>query len=121
MHEKPSVLVVDDDPTHLKIYGWIVEAAGYRALPAQVQFSGVDLPDSPADLVLLDYHLGGRKNKAVDVARLIQSRFPEVPIILLSEAFSMPEDIAPMVHGFVRKGDPAKLVDRLHQILRNSP
>jgi CheY-like chemotaxis protein len=121
MQERPSVLIVDDDPTHLKIYGWIVEAAGYHALFAEVRLAGVDLPDSPADLVLLDYRLGGRRAQSLQVARLIRSRLPEVPIIVLSEELYLPDDIAPMVEGFVRKGDPAKLVDQLNQLLRPSP
>jgi hypothetical protein len=27
MHEKETVLIIDDDPAHLRIYGWIMEAA----------------------------------------------------------------------------------------------
>jgi CheY-like chemotaxis protein len=117
MHVSASVLIVDDDPIHLKIYGWIVEAAGYRALPVQVRFSGVDLPEDAADLVLLDYRLG-RLTKATEIATVIRSRLPDVPFILLSESLVLPDDIAPLVQGFVRKGDPAKLVDTLHQWLQ---
>jgi CheY-like chemotaxis protein len=117
MLERPSILIVDDDPTHLKVYGWMVEAAGYRALPVEVRFAGVDLPEGPADLVLLDYHLGSRKIKAVEVAQQIRSRLPSVPIVVLSDAMCLPQDIAPLVQGFVRKGDPAKLVGRLQQLL----
>jgi CheY-like chemotaxis protein len=113
-------LIVDDDPVHLRIYGWIVEAAGYRALPALVRFSGADLPDDPADLVLLDYRLG-RLAKAAEIAKLIRSRFPDAPVILLSESLVLPEDMAPLVQGFVRKGDPAKLVDTLHKLLQQRP
>ena len=119
MHARASVLIVDDDPTHLKIYGWIVEAAGYRALPALVRFAGVDLPEDHPDAVLLDYHLG--KTSAVDVVRRIQERLPDVPVIVLSDALVLPEDIAPFVQGFVRKGNPARLVDTLHALLRPSP
>jgi len=32
----------------------------------------------------------------------------------------LPQDIAPLVQGFVRKGDPAKLVDRVKKTLRTS-
>jgi CheY-like chemotaxis protein len=118
MHDVPaSVLIVDDDPVHLKIYGWIVEAAGYRALPAQVRFAGVDLPQAPADLVLLDYRLG-KHTTAAEIAKLIRARLPDAPVIVLSESLLLPDDIAPLVQGFVRKGDPAKLVDTLHKLLR---
>ena len=116
MHEKTSVLIIDDDPMHLRIYGWIAEAAGYRALTAQVGLDSVDLPPEVADLVLLDYNLAGRMS-AVAMAELVQSRYPQAPILVLSDAFSLPDDIAPYVRGFVRKGDPAKLVERLREML----
>lgn len=116
MDLRATVLIVDDDPVHLKIYTWIIEAAGYRALPAQVQYAGVDLPQESADVVLLDYNFAGQAT-AVEVAKEIKSQMPGVPILVLSEALMLPEDIAPLVHGFVRKGDPAKLVEALHHRL----
>jgi DNA-binding response OmpR family regulator len=119
MHERQSVLIIDDDPLHLRIYGWIIEAAGFRALPVEVRFAGFDLPEEPADLVLLDYNLLGRTN-AVEVAKLIHLRRPGVPVVVLSDSFELPNDIAPLVQGFVRKGDPAKLVDRVQKILSAS-
>ena len=114
-----SVLIVDDDPVHLRVYSWIIEAAGYRALPAEVRFAGVDLSEDPIDLVLLDYHLAGLAT-AVEIAKLIQWRVPAIPIIVLSDARALLDDIAPLVQGFVRKSDPAKLVDTLHKRLRPS-
>jgi len=111
-----SVLIIDDDPMHLRIYGWIVEAAGYTALPAQVMSGGVELPEDVADLVLLDYNFAGRMT-AVEVAKLVHARLPRAPILLLSDAFALPDDIAPHVQAFIRKGDPAKLVDKLHELL----
>ena len=123
MHGKASILIVDDDPSHLKIYGLIVEGAGYRALLAQVRYAGVELPenlDDPADLVLMDYHLAGRTS-AVEVVQSIQARMPNVPVLVLSDALALPDDIAPFVQGFVRKGNPARLVDTLHALLRPSP
>jgi len=110
------VLIVDDDPAHLTTYGWVVESAGYRALLATIGFDGVTLPRDPVDMVLLDYNLDGRIT-AVEVAMMVQSELPNVPVIVLSDAFALPDDIAPFVQGFIRKGDPAKLVARLHDLL----
>ncbi|MHB1938285.1 MAG: hypothetical protein ACYCOR_17110 [Acidobacteriaceae bacterium] len=45
MQSSASILVVDDDPVHLRIYGWIMNAAGFRAVTAQVLSSEVRLPD----------------------------------------------------------------------------
>lgn len=105
-----TVLIIDDDPSHLRIYGWIVQAAGYRSIPALVTRDHIDLPEGAVDLVLMDYHLNGRM-EAIEVAELVRERFPGAPIFVLSDALMLPEDVAPAVDGFVRKGDPAKLVE----------
>jgi CheY-like chemotaxis protein len=115
-----SVLIVDDNPSHLQIYGWLIESAGYVALLAPVAFEGVQLPDKPPDLVLLDYHLGGQIT-AVEVAKAILLNRPDVPLIVLSDSYELPADIAPYVKGFVRKGNPEKLIATLHEFLRPWP
>jgi CheY-like chemotaxis protein len=119
MREQASVLIIDDDPTHQKIYGWIVECAGYRALLAEVRFEGVRLPEEAADMILLDYHLKCQTSAAL-VAERIRSSQPGIPIVVLSDAWSLPDDIAPLVQGFVRKGDPAELIAMLQQLLQPS-
>jgi DNA-binding response OmpR family regulator len=114
--DQPKVLIVDDDPSHLEIYSMLLEQAGYEPLTAQVNFAGADLPEN-ADvrLVLLDYKLQSLRTSA-DFAREIRDLYPVAPIVLLSDLWSLPEDVAPFVTEFVRKGQPAKLlqvVDRL--------
>lgn len=109
---KTSVLIIDDDPTHLRIYGWIVDAAGYAAKPALVTADRIDFPDGPVDLVVMDYRLTGQLT-AVQAAEAIRRRFPEAPIIVLSDVYDLPVDIAPYAKAFVRKGEPAKLVATL--------
>ena len=120
MDRKATVLIVDDDPTHQQIYGWIIEASGYRPSMARVAFDDVQFPDEAASIVLLDYHLGS-ESSAVDIARLIHTRYPDDPIVILSDALALPEDVAPLVQGFVRKGDPAKLVDTVRRMVPNLP
>jgi CheY-like chemotaxis protein len=115
-----SVLIVDDNPAHLQIYAWIVESAGYTALLAPVVFAGVQMPEKPSNLVLLDYHLGDYIT-ATEVAKMILRKHPDVPLIVLSDSYEMPADIAPYVKGFVRKGNPEKLVALLHELLRSCP
>ena len=114
--EGPAVLIIDDDPSHLRIYGWIIQASGRRPLPALVTRDHIDLPAGVVDLVLLDYHLNGHLG-AVDAARMVKERYPGAPILVLSDALVLPDDIAPPVDGFVRKGDPAKLVEVVNQTL----
>ena len=113
-----TVLIVDDDPSHLKIYAWVIERGGFRSLPALVQRDAVDLPEAESiDLAVLDYRLGPGLS-AVDVARRLRTLYPSTPILVLSDLFGMPEDIAPYVSAFVRKGEPQQLLDTIINTLK---
>lgn len=109
--DHPKVLIVDDDPMHLEIYGLLIKQAGYEALPTLVRFNGSEIPrDEHIGLVLLDYRLNSVKTSP-QYAQEIREIYPAVPIILLSDLWSLPADIAPFVTGYVRKGEPAKLLE----------
>lgn len=117
MQSKASILVVDDDLVHLRIYGWIMNAAGFRAVTAQVVSNEVCLPEEDRfDVVVLDYRLTGTLT-AVEAARQIEKRYPKVPIVILSDMFEMPDDIAPHARKFVRKGEPEKLIATISSLL----
>lgn len=112
MDGRTSVLIIDDDPTHLRIYGWIIGAAGYEVMPALVTGDRISYPEGEANLVVMDYRLSGRMT-AVQAAQETQRRYPQAPIIVLSDMYDLPADIAPYARAFVRKGEPAKLVETL--------
>lgn len=112
MDGRTSVLIIDDDPTHLRIYGWIIAAAGYEALPALVTADRIEFPEGLVDVVVMDYRLTGQLT-AVQAAEATKRRFPNAPIIVLSDVYDLPSDIAPYARAFVRKGEPAKLVAML--------
>lgn len=112
MARTPSVLIVDDDPVHLRIYGWIVDAAGYEALPALATGDRLEFPEKQPDIVVMDYRLTAQMT-AVQAAEAIRTRYPKAPIIVLSDVYDLPADIAPYAQAFVRKGEPARLVETL--------
>jgi DNA-binding NtrC family response regulator len=114
---KTTVLIIDDDPTHLRIYGWIIAQAGYEALPALVTGDRIDFPEETADVVVLDYRLTGQLT-AVAAAEAVRAQYPAAPIIVLSDIYDLPADIAPYARAFVRKGEPAKLVATLAEIAK---
>jgi len=45
-----KVLVVDDDPFHLEIYGLLLEQAGYEPVSALVRLTGPDFPADPMSM-----------------------------------------------------------------------
>lgn len=115
MDGRTSVLIIDDDPMHLRIYGWIIGAAGYEALPALVTGGKIGYPEDQVDLVVMDYRLSSQLT-AVQAAEETQRRYPKAPIIVLSDMYDLPADIAPYARAFVRKGEPAKLVEKLAEL-----
>ena len=116
----PKVLILDDDPMHLEIYGLLMKQAGYETLPTLVRFAGTQIPCAECiGLVLLDYRLNSVKTSP-EFAREIRTLYPTVPIIVLSDLWTLPTDIAPFVSGFVRKGEPAKLLETVAKFFNAS-
>lgn len=109
----PRILILDDDPMHLEIYGLLLKQAGYDPLPTLVRFAGTNIPSGECiGLALLDYRLNSVKTSP-DFAREIRALYPSIPILVLSDLWALPSDIAPFVTGFVRKGEPAKLLEAI--------
>lgn len=116
---RTRVLIIDDDPMHLRIYGWIIDQSGYEAKPALVMADRVEFPPGDVDVVVMDYRLTGQLT-AVAAAEATKARYPEAPIIVLSDVYDLPADIAPYARAFVRKGEPAKLVETLAEVAKQS-
>jgi DNA-binding response OmpR family regulator len=94
----------------------IEESAGFKGLPVLVSSNGLEFPQAePVDAVLLDYRLAPNIS-ACDVARRARERYPLVPIVILSDLYDAPADTAPYVQGFVRKGNPEKLLATLREV-----
>ncbi len=102
---RASILVVDEDPTHLRIYSWIMNAAGFSAVTAQVHSSDVSLPANDRfDVVVLDYRLTGTLT-AVEAAQQIKRKYPDAPIVILSDVHGMPDDVAPSRIGLCARAN----------------
>lgn len=105
-----NILIVDDDPAHLKLYGWVLERGGFRAVPALADGGTLELPRAERIAVaVIDYRLGHLT--AVEVAEQIKRAYSKAPLVVLSDEAWMPDDIAPFAAGFVRKGEPQQLLD----------
>lgn len=116
-----TVLIVDDDPSHLKLYSWVLERGGFRPVTALVDSDTVSIPDGqPIDAAVLDYRLGPHLT-AVDVAKRLRDESPAMPILVLSDLPWMPDDVAPYASGFVRKGEPQQLIEMIGALVGESP
>ena len=118
--ELRTVLFVDDDPQHLKLYQWVIERGPFTVLPLLVGNTLLELPEQRPDIVALDYRLKGPFS-AVDIAKQLHTKYQRIPIIVLSELEWIPEDITPYSVAFVHKGEPQLLLKTLARFSGISP
>ena len=55
---------------------------------------------------------------SAEIAQEIRVLYPQAPIMLLSDLWSMPSDISPYIAEFVRKGQPARLLETAAKLLQ---
>jgi PAS domain S-box-containing protein len=112
----PIILCVDDDATGLRFRHLILEAKGYKVLPANSSEQGMDIFRSkPVDLVVTD-HLMGR-SMGTEMAAALKRLRPSVPIIILSGSSSPPEGTE-NADAYVCKSDgPDVLLNRIANLL----
>jgi ActR/RegA family two-component response regulator len=114
---EPRILIVDDDPSHLKLYSWILGRGNFVPVSLLVNGPTLAVPeDGPISLAVVDYRLG-KDWTAVQVIQRLRQTFPDLPIVMLSDFSWLPEDVAPYVSAFVRKGEPQELLDTISNIL----
>ncbi|HZW92977.1 MAG TPA: response regulator [Candidatus Eremiobacteraceae bacterium] len=114
----PLVLCIDDRLQQLEIRKAALESRGFRVEAATNGCSAIKiLQDTLVDAVLLEYKEEGMDAEAL--AYQINQRFPDVPIILLSAYFDMPERILWLVDEYVMKSElPGGLVRVLERVTR---
>jgi len=118
---KAHILIVDDDPLHTKLLGFLLGDAGYRAsILADARAIEPFLRDRAVDLVLL-----GAAHPSVDgfgVCAALRRDHGDLPVILLSERGTTND----LVRGFhqgaddyiVKPYEAAELLARVAAVLR---
>jgi DNA-binding response OmpR family regulator len=113
-----TILCVDDEQHGLMIRQMLLEKVGYSVLTAGTAREGLALfSRRPVDAVVLDYYLpdldGGITAAAM---RLIK---PDVPIIMFSVRWSLPEEAGTVADAVLGKGQhPIGLLNTLEHLLR---
>ena len=104
-----TLLCIDDLPQVLELRKATLESQGYSVKLAS---NGLDairtLEETSVAAGLLEYKPEGMDAEAI--ACHIKQRFPNLPIILLSAYFEMPERILWLVDEFVMKSELAELL-----------
>lgn len=116
-----TVLIIDDDPSHLKLYSWVLQRGGFHPITALVQSDGVVIPEGERiDVAVLDYRLGPHVT-AAEIAKRLRAGAPTLPILVLSDLPWMPDDVASFASGFVRKGEPEQLIETVGSMIGEPP
>jgi len=113
-----NVLCIDDRPELLEIRKALLESSGYHVATATSGYAAINtLRATSVDAVLLEYKQQGIDAEAV--ACQIRRRFPNIPIVLLSAYFEMPEPILWLVDAYVMKSElPEELVRVIEKVTR---
>ncbi|HKW25944.1 MAG TPA: response regulator [Terriglobales bacterium] len=113
-----TILCVDDEQHGLMIRQMLLERVGYSVLTAGNAREGLALfSRRPVDAVVLDYFLPDLDGGLVATAmRLIK---PDVPIIMFSVQWRLPEEAGTIADAVLGKGQhPIGLLNTLEQLLR---
>lgn len=121
--DSPRLLLVDDDPSLLRLLTLRLEGEGYHVINADSAESALALlAKQSVDIVLSDLRMPGLDGMSLfdEIAR----RFKGLPVILMTAHGSIPEAVAATqrgVFGFLTKPlNPAELRDVLQRALKQS-
>jgi CheY-like chemotaxis protein len=116
----PTVLYIDDRPTLLELRKATLESHGLSIETVLSESAAMRLLEGTSvDAVLLEYKQEGMDREAI--AYHIRQRFPNLPIVLISAYFEMPERILWLVDEYVLKSEiPEGLVRAIERVTRPS-
>jgi two-component system, NtrC family, response regulator GlrR len=115
-----NVLCIDDRPHVLELRKAVLESGGYHVETVTSGYAAIKTLQATAiDAVLLEYKHQGIDAEAI--ACQIHRRFPNIPIVLVSAYFQMPERILWLVDAYVMKSEVLEgLVHAVQKVTRRS-
>lgn len=107
---------MDDEPNSLLLRKLVLEEAGFGVLPASSGDEALQLiSKSEVDLVLSDQLMP--KMTGTQLTRELKSRFPELPVVLISGVNELPPD-AEIADLFMSKSEgPIAMCEKISSIL----
>lgn len=112
-----ALLYVDDNPGRLRALTARLAVAGYKVLAAKDGVEALEIfRNKRIDLVVVDYYMNGMGGDAVAVE--MKRLHPDIPIVIFSGTFTLPEFVIALVDGFVFTGDELdSLTDKIKELL----
>ena len=122
--EKESILIVDDDPSLLRLLGIRLSAAGYNVLPAKSAKEALGiLKSSQPQLVISDLKMEGMDGMAL--FEKIRQQQPNLPVIIMTAHGTIPDAINATKQGvfsFLTKPfESQELLSTVEQAIRLQP
>lgn len=120
----PKVLILDDEERFRKLLARMLDLEGYEVLEAANARAGLKILQSqPVDVLLCDVRLPDAYG--VDLAGEIHTKYPLLPIILLTAYGTIPDGVQAMrlgVFDYLVKGDDHhRILPVLEKALQNKP
>lgn len=112
-----TLLYVDDNSLRLQALRARLQLLGYEVLTANDGADALELfATRNVDLAVVDYYMHGLGG---DLVALEMKRLrPDVPIIIFSGAFTLPEMVIAFVDGFVFTGHgPERLFEKIAELV----
>ncbi len=114
-----TILLVDDDPSLLKLLQLRLNASGYKVLTADSGEAALQQLNERIDLVLTDLRMEGMDG--MELFQAVERRFPQLPVVIMTAHGSIPEAVHATqqgVFGFLTKPiDRDQLLDTLRNAL----
>lgn len=106
------ILFADDEPEVVQARRLLLEALGFSVLIADPGENALDLRDCAIDAVVVDYGMPGKDGE--QTARKFHEFGDNMPIILSSRCFSLPQSVLGLVDAPADQGAVSKA---LHEML----
>ena len=114
---RPRILIVGDDPVHLGLYELLLQGGGFEGIPLEIRVSGLEsMPEEGIDLVLLDAFVSP-PTSILDVAQAAKRRYPNRPLLFLSDALGPRGDLGAYVTDQVGRRDAERLLRAVRLLL----
>src|SRR5579872_6606081 len=113
-----KVLFVDDSPVKSELVQARLRRQGYEVVAAKNGKEALELfAIHNIDLAVVDYYMPEMNGDVV--ALEMKKAKPQVPIVIFSGAFTLPEMVIAYVEGFVSSSDePDALITKISEILQ---